>query len=68
MKFHKYFLWMLLLVTSCIGTDLENEIPVNLRIIFPPDIEFRVNGEYPLEAEFTDEDGQVQMVNIAWSS
>ena len=68
MKLSKHFLWLIVLVAGCIGTDLENEIPTNLRIVFPPEIEFRVNGEYPLEAEFTDEDGQVQMVDIEWTS
>ncbi|MEL7149052.1 MAG: Ig-like domain-containing protein, partial [Bacteroidota bacterium] len=31
-------------------------------------IEFRVNGEYPLEVEFTDEDGEVQEVDVEWRS
>jgi len=39
----------MLVLASCIGTDLEDEVPENLSII-EPTVDFRVNGEIELNA------------------
>lgn len=64
----KKYLVICLVLTGCIDTDFQDSIPENLRIINIESIEFRVNGTYELQAEYTDNSGGTANVPITWTS
>lgn len=70
MKTYKHFGWILvalLLSGGCIGTDVEEEVPEEFRLVVPDNI-LRVNGRVELTTEFRDAAGTIQEVEATFIS
>lgn len=61
------FLFLLIGLSGCIGTDLEPEVEPIIRITNLPE-KFHVSGVYSLSASYVNERGQEEDVSLLWFS
>jgi len=65
----KKLIFLVVLLTGCVQTDLEDPFTPTLRIDNSVDeVDFRVNGVYPLMAVYTDDTGEATDIPLTWES